>query len=66
MITSFKDAESSPLAAIERDLFRPFSDREVILGFKKPSPIFFVTVKPCGDGDDIAGSLRLKTPFRFF
>ena len=60
VIASFEDAKSSSLTALERDLFSPFSDREIVFGLKKSSPIFFVAVKPCGDGDDFVGSICLK------
>ena len=61
VIPSFENAESPSLAALERGFFSPFSDSKVVFGFKKTSPILFVAVKSCRNGNKIVRPLGLET-----
>ena len=66
VIAPFKDPKSSSPAAFTRGFFSPFADGKIVFGFKKSSPVLFVAVKSCGDGDDIVGSFGLKRSLNFF
>ena len=63
IIPSFEDAESSSSAMFEREFFGPSSDGAIVFGFEQTPPVLFMAVKSRGDGDDVAGFLRLKTSF---
>jgi hypothetical protein len=63
VIPSFENAESPSPAALERGLFGQFPNAKVVLGLKKTSPVLFVAVESCGDGDDVTRPLGLETPF---
>src|SRR3989304_9119366 len=66
VIPSLKNGKSPSLAVFEGGLFGPFSDGEIVLGFEKTSPVLFVAVKSCRDGNNIIGSLCLKTLLKLF
>jgi hypothetical protein len=66
VITSFENTKSSSLAVFEGGLFGPFSDSEIVFGLKKTSPVLFMAVESCGDGDDVVGFFCLERSFNLF
>jgi len=66
VIASFEDAKSPSLTMFKGGFFGPFPDGGIVLGFKKTSPVLFVAVKSCGDGDDVVGFFCLEALFHLF